>query len=844
MCPAATFQTGEVYLVTDQGERKTTGSYYTPDYIVKYMVDETLRPLLDAATANTHTDAERIQAILSLNVLDPAMGSGHFPVEATEYIARYLVERNLQPEESDEADLTYWKRRVAQQCIYGVDLNPLAVELAKLSLWLITVAKDRPLNFLDHHLRTGNALLGSWLAEVAAGQHPRTTSNQKQAKLALQAAQEAGQLSLSLLDDTFRQDTGHALASMHAIEHNPGITVQDVKAQEAAYAELRHQFSEKYLTLANLGAALYYTVNVGNDVWRPLAAYTLGKEQDTPLAAQYETWTQAAAQIAASKRFFHWELEFPDIFFDRDGQLLGERAGFDAVLGNPPYVRQEALGPDKPYFQEHFDVYHGKADLFVYFFGQGLRLLRTDGRLAYISSNSWLRADYATTLRQHLRTQTSVESIVDLGDNHVFADAPDLTPAIQVVCKTLPVAEHTAKAAVFARNEQIKSFRDQLANKLFVLSVYNQIDTGWQLTADAPRNLFTKLMATGKPLEQVVNGRMYRGILTGLNEAFIIDQATRDHLIKNDPSCNDLIKPLVRGEDLRPWYQEYEGRWLIWIQSGWTRQTFTDITYSEESAWQKFKNRHSPLAAYLEPFADAAHKRQNKGQFWWELNPCNYYDDFSKIKIFWPDIAKFPRFSWDEHGYFVNDTGFLLSTSDASLLGILQSRVCWFCIVRLCASLGERAGLIRYRQKAQYMIHLPIPPLTDEQRTHIGSLAQQLTDVAQKRYAVRRKTAHRIQHDLGTAQAKLNQCLELWWELSFTEFRAELAKVFKRDIPLKDRDDWEELLRERGAEIRDLTHEIMRLETDLNAAVYDAFGLTADERALIEQETKYSYGEW
>src|SRR5216684_3695230 len=165
----AEFRSDDVYLVTDRGERKLTGSYYTPDYIVKYMVDEALRPVLDEAVRDAQSDAERIQAVLAINVLDPSMGSGHFPVEATEYIARYLVELGVQPEETGEADLTYWKRRVAQQCIYGVDLNPLAVELAKLSLWLATAAKDRPLSFLDHHLRTGNALIGSWLSEVAAG---------------------------------------------------------------------------------------------------------------------------------------------------------------------------------------------------------------------------------------------------------------------------------------------------------------------------------------------------------------------------------------------------------------------------------------------------------------------------------------------------------------------------------------------------------------------------------------------------------------------------------------------------------------------------------------------------
>src|SRR5205085_2380569 len=188
----------------------------------------------------------------------------------TEYIARYLVELGIQPDEStgswkaggtkdaEETDLTYWKRRVVQQCIYGVDLNPLAVELAKLSLWLVTAAKGYPLSFLDHHLRAGNALIGSWLNDVAAGQHPKAKQAQKRAKQAEKAEKEAGQLALTLLDEEFRQSTSSALDSIAAIERNLGVTIKDVKEQEAAYEELRQLYSEKYLYLAHLGAALYY----------------------------------------------------------------------------------------------------------------------------------------------------------------------------------------------------------------------------------------------------------------------------------------------------------------------------------------------------------------------------------------------------------------------------------------------------------------------------------------------------------------------------------------------------------------------------------------------------------
>ncbi|MEO9029003.1 MAG: N-6 DNA methylase, partial [Ktedonobacteraceae bacterium] len=408
---ARIYQPGDVYLVTDAGERKTSGSYYTPDYIVKYMVEQTLLPVLKQATEGHEQDSERIAAILAINVLDPAMGSGHFPVEVVEYIARYLVELGVQPEgkSESEADMTYWKRRVAQHCIYGVDFNPLAVELAKLSLWLATAAKGYPLNFLDHHLRPGNALIGAWLAEVAT-EHPKEKlARMRQAVFADQAKEQAEDTSVqpfSLWEDqVFTQSLSGALDIVHAIEQMPGNTIAEVKQQEAAYAELRTLFVNKYRDVMHLGVAQFYDLKIDPKLWGAYAAYSIKttEEQQKLMGAEkgYLPTIQQARAMGDVQRLFHWELEFPELFFEPDGRPRGEQAGFDAIVGNPPYVRQEKLSADKPFYQEHHEMYHGSADLFVYFFAQGLRLLRPGGRLAYISSNSWLRANYATPLRRY-----------------------------------------------------------------------------------------------------------------------------------------------------------------------------------------------------------------------------------------------------------------------------------------------------------------------------------------------------------------------------------------------------------------------------------------------------------
>jgi Eco57I restriction-modification methylase/TaqI-like C-terminal specificity domain/N-6 DNA Methylase len=820
-----------VDLLNDRGERKATGSYYTPDYVVKYIVEATVNPLLHEAVEGARSDDERVEAVLALNVLDPSMGSGHFLVEVTERIARFLVELGVAPEEIEaDAELAHWKRRVAQSCVYGVDANPLAVDLAKLSLWLATVAKDRPLSFLDHHLRTGDSLVGARIASLQPGEGKR----KKKAKV-----EDAAQLSM-LEDDAFLRSVSNAVGSIWLIEESPADTLEEVREQERLYARLRGDLTRRYARLADLATATHFGVEIDRPLWKPLTDYATGRAPYAP--PQFARWLEESEALAAERRFFHWELEFPEVFFDRQGSPLGDAAGFDAVVGNPPYVRQESLGDLKPYLAEAYpEVYHGVADIFVYFFDQGFRQLRRGGRLSYISSNSWLRANYATPLRAFLRKETTVEVLVDLGDNRIFADAPDVYPAIHVVRRDPPPTDHTAQTSVFTRGEGLTDFEKEVADKLFPLSIHDQLDTGWQLGDPAGRKVFAKLMDAGKPLGEVVEGQIYYGIKTGLNDAFIVDQVTRNRLVEEDPKSAEIMKPIVRGEDLRPWYQEDEGRWLIVLKSsGDYSWPWSD---AGENAETIFRKSYPSLHAHMKRLEERLRKRQDKGRFWWELRSCDYYDVFDRAKIFWPDIAKLPRISLGDSQQYAGNTVYLMPSKSDYLLALLNSRILWFILTRLGQSLGERAGSQRYRLFTQFMSRMPIPSIPEVERDTIGSLAMRITEETHTRYDLHRKTQRRIHTDLGTLGKKLNQKLTAWWNLDFATFRAEVKKVFKLDIPLSERDEWEDWLKERRGQHERLTGEIVRLETELNERVYELFDLTSEEIQVVEESTKYRYGE-
>jgi hypothetical protein len=299
---------------------------------------------------------------------------------------------------------------------------------------------------------------------------------------------------------------------------------------------------------------------------------------------------------------------------------------------------------------------------------------------------------------------------------------------------------------------------------------------------------------------------------------------------------------MINGEDLRPWYIEREGRYLLLIPDGWTKEIFGS-GLSEEKAWKQFQNKYPAIAGHLAPFEEAGRKRTDKGEYWWELRPCSYYSDFEGYKLIWPEMGKLPRFALVDPGIIGNKTTFMIPGHHPSLLGILMSRVIWFAVSQICTPLRLRAGLWQYNLFKQFTSRLPIPDAPAAEREAIGSLAMQITEVARTRYKLHERARRRILSDLGGGGGKLNQKLTRWWELDFATFRAEVKKALKHDIPLKERDEWDEWLEAQREKHQQHTAQIVQWETDLNGRVYALFDLSPAEIAIIEESTKYQYGE-
>ncbi len=255
--------------------------------------------------------------------------------------------------------------------------------------------------------------------------------------------------------------------------------------------------------------------------------------------------------------------------------------------------------------------------------------------------------------------------------------------------------------------------------------------------------VFDKLKRRAKPLGEIVQNNIFLGVKTGLNEAFEIDAATRRRFVRECRTCEPLIRPFLSGQDIRRYFVRETGLYLIAIPSGWTQREMSHLRKkverpSERDAWNWFAKHFEPLAEHLLPFAEPAKKRQDQGDYWWELRPCDYYEVLNQRKIIYPDIAKHPRFFLDTQGTYIRNTAYCLGNADPYLLGLLNSRLAWFAMSQISIPFGTRAGEYRYRLFTQYVEQIPIraidvsDPADKSRRDHIVRLVEQMLDAQQR----------------------------------------------------------------------------------------------------------------
>lgn len=710
------------------------GSFYTPGFITMYMARETLRktvldkfnqqyawncPTFDRLPA--YLEVPKLQEynalINSIKVCDPAVGSGHFLVSVLneflalksdlgvlldtqgrkivyysvtiyddelvitdynndpfEYTVGYKNGRRKTGKEKQRIQeaIFHEKRHVIENCLFGVDINPNSVTICRLRLWIELLKHTfykaetdfqelEVLPNLDMKILEGNSLIPTlrqdpFFIDWEKGKLQSVGSTQKH----IEAINESV--------ETIRKNTQVLFNLQDVREKNRRVReIEDAKIEIAkAYYSI-----EIFKTQSEL-----HTLDPKGRIDN-----TLSKKEEkrkAELEAQLQTLKnnhfemQVALYYTQTIALFDWKIMFSEVLGTFKNGGNGEH-GFDIVIGNPPYIRQEDIKPFKPYLENRFDTYAGTADLFVYFIELGIqKLLAENGSFSYIVPNKWMRAGYGKALREFVKKH-AIQEIIDFGDLRVFEKATTY-PSILSMKKSTP--QTSFQAANVDTLDFPKDMANYLAGRKIEVLTEELSESGWTLTDSKAQQLLAKLRQKGMPLDEYVEDKIFYGIKTGYDEAFRIDKETRDRLIAEDPKSAEVIKPFLIGSNISSYQQPKISHFLVLFKSGATKSWFGEL--SETQAWEKLSEKFPAVCAYLLPYKKQSKARYDQGQYWWELRPCGYYEEFEKEKIVWAETSKDNQLCIVEAGVYLNKTTFMIPASDYNLLGILNSNLVRF----------------------------------------------------------------------------------------------------------------------------------------------------------------------
>lgn len=752
--------------------RKQSGSFYTPREVVDYMVDEaliacfervlepaptkhqrpsgkprvepldfgtlpgeldlTLPDTLPAPTStSTVTDDRRLRDLLSyadrphgfsetetrtliaaierLRVLDPACGSGAFlmgmlaklvhvlgkldpgnalwraenrkPLEDRLRAARASRDLTRKEAEIDEARaaLEEFERDFSQQhadytrklyliekCIFGVDIQPIAVQIAKLRFFIALIVSQKVDPGQDNW---GIPALPNLETKIVAA------------------------------------NTLMSVGQLH--EQTAGLDLQhtEIEAKKKELAEA----SEHYFAARTMRTKRKWSERIF-ELRDELAE--LIEEQLPNLEMDDVTGTGAAQQLV------HWnpfDQNAAADFFDPEWMFQIDD-GFDIVIGNPPYVRQEEIKHLKNRLKARYDCFTGTADLYVYFYERSVRLLKPAGVLSFITSNKWYRAKYGEKLRDWLNRHTRLRSIIDFGDEDVFTAIAYPTIVIATRRKAevkRPVASDTVWALNWSPNQSLENFPAVFTAERFEVPQAELSKSGWQLEPPVKRRLLERIRAGGKPLGEYVQKRFYRGVLTGLNEAFVIDSAKRQQLITEDPESAEIIKPFLRGRDVKRWWAEPQDLWLIFTRRG------IDISEYPAIYQHLIQYKQHLLPKPNDWPASKTWPGRKPGPYqWYEIQDnIAYWQEFERPKIIYPDIYEHQSFAWDTRGFFGGNTCYFIPTDARWITGLLNSSLIeWF-----YSQISNRIRGGYLRAFSDYMQQVPIPQPGAEQVTLIDA---------------------------------------------------------------------------------------------------------------------------
>lgn len=731
---------------------------------------------------------EYLQLLLTLRICDPAVGSGHFLVSALNEMVLIAYELGLiaslyrhslrlendeiiiqytqtgeifnykkahsenDPHHQIQKELFELKKDIIENCLFGVDINPNSCEITKLRLWIELLKYSyyifeegkntnalETLPNIDINIKCGNSLIFNFPlnSKLTIGQTPEFSRNLKA---------EIKEYKNSVM--FYKEGLGEKAKILQNIAKLKSLIINYFIEQHQANKHLKEtlkafisEYGDEIFDISTaFGMEMLKIARKNNYRFNP----TLTKKQPSPIGIEanrllikikecYET-----LENLKNSKTLEWRFEFPEVLNDE-----GDFLGFDCIIGNPPYIRQEQIKDIKPLLEKQYpDFYNSTADIYTYFFALSYHLLKEKGFNAFITSNKYARAKYGAKLRGLLLKKTTIVSYMELNALKVFESATVDTSIIHFI-KQAPLKE-----SVFKYYEPTPNDKNDLKSAHSLPMRQNALSTESFIFANTTLlDLRDKMESVGTPLKDWGIQINY-GIKTGTNEAFIIPTEKRDEILKN---CDDLqkdekgmserertkelIKPILRGKDIKRYSYEWAGEWIIFIPWHFPN---TDSQKSMEENEQDFSIHYPIVYAHLLSHKDKLLKRNKdetgKRYEWYCLQrwAASYLQDFEKEKIVYGEIVQEPRFYLDngecELGYFYAEaTSFILTGEHLRyLLGMLHSKLITFAFKTFYA--GGGLGESGYRYKKAFIERLPIPKITPQNQ----ELADKITDGAKQ----------------------------------------------------------------------------------------------------------------
>ncbi|ENT7343337.1 class I SAM-dependent DNA methyltransferase [Campylobacter coli] len=777
------------------------GSFYTPSFITSYMCKESItKVVLDKFNAQFDLDAKDIselrkslrkedkkaqkELLNSIKICDPAVGSGHFLVSALNVMLSIYDELNLFDEEfylevqndeilitgrkgefieykrpstpKDKAhliqqELFHTKKDIIENNLFGVDINPNSCEITKLRLWIELLKHSfyqsfddenyhdlKTLPNIDINIKCGNSLVSYFETGKSLNHYPNIKERMSKYKRIVKDYKEG-----------FYTDKSHINQEIKnlKISFKNFCFADKFKKEMKSFNDKCEKYSKKYgnfLAVDDENLKFFVSAN--------LTLFDFDEKEATKEFANLKKEYDNIFNLE-SNHPFEWRFEFPEIL-DDDGNFKG----FDLIIGNPPYIRQEELKELKPHLAKNYKVYKGTSDIYTYFYELGFNVLKDNGVLSYITSNKYTRAGYGEALREFLLKNVKVLEYTDLNGIKVFDSA---TVDTSILCFEKSKSKDNKFKYLALSNEILKTCAYDIGlYKDFAEFSQNSLSKeSFTFSDENTSALKAKIERIGTPLKEWQGLNIYRGILTGYNEAFIITTEKRNEILAN---CKDeaekertakLIRKMLRGRDIKRYSYEWAGLWVINTHNGYKNQNGEKV--------EAINIEHYPsLKKHFDEFYPQLEKRADKGLTPYNLRNCAYLDEFEKEKIVWNPVSGEYLFSYIKEHIFFNNSLFMMTLDVFSLKYILafMNSNCYKWLITLKTNLIQ-TGSYAYGAKDK-IERLPIPKINSKNEKLANELISLVDEILKAKEQDKNANTQELENKINSIVYKLYNLTE------------------------------------------------------------------------------------